>query len=249
MQTEIHETAIVMPGAEIGAGCSIGAFSIIGSMARIEDHVTIGSHCELGVETGTLPSAPLIIGSSSFIRSGSVFYQGSRFGAHLKTGHRVTVREGITAGKGLQIGTMSDLQGHCSIGDYVRLHSNVHIGQKTKIGNFVWIFPYVVLTNDPHPPSEYLQGCSVGDFAVIATMSTVLPGREIGKDVLIGAMTLVKNNVPSSTIYSGVPGQVVGNIDKVKFKNTGESVYPWRRHFHRGYPTQIVEEWKKEFEN
>lgn len=68
----------------------------------------------------------------------------------------------VIAGKNLQIGTLSDLQGHCEIGDYVRLHSNVHI--KSVPGNFVWIFPYVVLTNDPYPPSDSLVGVTVQDF-------------------------------------------------------------------------------------
>jgi UDP-3-O-[3-hydroxymyristoyl] glucosamine N-acyltransferase len=73
---------------------------------------------------------------------------------------------------------LSDLQGHCEIGDYVRFHSNVHIGQKSKIGNFVWIFPYVVLTNDPYPPSNNLVGVTVHDFAAIATMSVILRSND-----------------------------------------------------------------------
>lgn len=68
------------------------------------------------------------------------------------------------------IGTLSDIQGHCEIGNYVRLHSNVHIGQESKIGNFDWIFPFTVLTNDPHPPSNELIGVTIDDFAVVATM-------------------------------------------------------------------------------
>ena len=28
------------------------------------------------------------------------------------------------------------------------MHSNVHVGQLSVIDDFVWIFPYVVLTND-----------------------------------------------------------------------------------------------------
>ena len=50
----------------------------------------------------------------------------------IKTGHRVTVREGVKAGSDLQIGTLTDLQGDCTIGNYVRMHSNVHVGKYCK---------------------------------------------------------------------------------------------------------------------
>lgn len=247
MTQSIHPTAIIMPKAKIGNGSTIGAFSIIGNSARIGANCQIGSHCEIGVDSGVNADAPINIGENSLIRSGSIFYQGSSFGAGLSTGHRVTVREGVKAGLGLQIGTLSDIQGNCVFGDYVRLHSNVHIGQKSKIGNFVWIFPYVVLTNDPTPPSEQLEGCSVDDFAAIATMTTVLPGKKIGRGALIGAMTLVRDDVPNDAVCIGVPGKVVSDTSRITFRKTGKRVYPWRRHFHRGYPEAIVQRWKDEF--
>ena len=73
----------------------------------------------------------------------------SQLGEKLVTGHRVVVREKTTAGKAFQIGTMNDIQGDCVIGDYVRCQSNVFIGKASKVGNFVWLLPYTVLTNDP----------------------------------------------------------------------------------------------------
>jgi UDP-3-O-[3-hydroxymyristoyl] glucosamine N-acyltransferase len=33
------------------------------------------------------------------------------------------------------------IQGYVTFGDYCRLHSNVHIGQQSSIGSFVFIFP------------------------------------------------------------------------------------------------------------
>ena len=71
----------------------------------------------------------------------------------------------------LLIGTLGDFQGHATIGDYVRTHSSVFIAHHARIGNFVWIFPHVVLTDDPHPPSEVRRGVVVEDYASIATMS------------------------------------------------------------------------------
>ena len=108
----------------------------------IQDNVKIEGYCETGVSNHLSKGEKLVIGKSSYIRSHSIFYEGSTFGDKLITGHRVIVREQVHAGMNLQIGSLSDIQGHSEIGDYVRFHSNVHVGQKAKIGNFVWIFPY-----------------------------------------------------------------------------------------------------------
>lgn len=240
----IHTTAIVSPKAVLGSDVRIGPYSIVHDNVIIRDNTTIEAYCEIGYYTSRCDGSPLVIGRDSLIRSHSVFYQGSVFGDQLVTGHRVTVREGTVAGQNLQIGTLTDIQGKCSIGDYVRFHSNVHIGQLSKIGSFVWIFPYVVLTNDPHPPSEHLLGVTVEDYAAIATMSVVLPGVKVGAGALIGAHTLVNRDVPQHVVVSGSPGRVVCETREIKLRDgSGQSAYPWIRHFHRGYPEHVVKGW------
>ena len=185
MSANIHSTAIVMPGAQVDKSVTIGPFCIIGEAAQIAKGSEVEAYCEIGVQTGVLPLGPVTIGPNLIICSGSVIHQNSVFENGLKTGHRVTLREEILAGDGLQVGTQSDIQGHCEIGQHVCLHSNVHISQRCKVGNFVWIFPYVVLTNDPHPPSQMMDECSIQEFAVVAKMSTVLPGRIVGRTALV----------------------------------------------------------------
>lgn len=234
--------------AQIGKNAKIGFGTIIHDNVIIEDNVEIGSFCEIGYPTKLAEGLPLKIGSNSLIRSHSVFYEGSEFKAGLKTGHRVTVREKTRAGLNLQIGTLSDFQGHLTIGDYCRTHSNVHIGQASQIGNFVWIFPYTVLTNDPHPPSDKMLGVKVEDYAIIATMVCVLPGIVIGTHSLVGASSLVNRNVNPHMIVSGNPAKEVGPTSKIKLKDFPEiSAYPWPKHFHRGYPEDVVATWKKEY--
>jgi acetyltransferase-like isoleucine patch superfamily enzyme len=240
----VHQTAIVSSKAKIGKNVSIGAFSIIHDNVEIGDNAVIDNYCEIGYPTKLAEGLPLVIGIGALIRSHSIFYQGSVFGENLVTGHRVTVREKVNAGKNLQIGTLSDFQGDCEIGDYVRAHSNVHIGKGSIIGNFVWIFPYVVLTNDPHPPSTYQMGVIVEDYAVIATMSVILPGVTIGEHSLIAAHSLVKKDVPPHTVASGSPAKNVCSTSVIRLKDgTNQKAYPWPRHFHRGYPEAVVNDW------
>lgn len=242
----IHPSAIISDKAIIGANVKIGAYTIIYDNVEVSENTTIEPFCEIGVSNHLSGGEVLYIGANSHIRSHSIFYEGSFFLEALVTGHRVTVREKIKAGKNLQIGTLSDLQGHCEIGDFVRLHSNVHIGQKSKIGNYVWIFPYVVLTNDPHPPSETLLGVTVEDYAVIATMSVILPGAVISKGCLIGAHSSVKGITGEDMIYAGSPAKKICSTAKIKLHDKSGSAYPWRKHFHRGYPEEMVKQWMSE---
>lgn len=242
----IHPTAIVSDKAIVGANVKIGAYTIIYDNVEIAENTVIEAFCEIGVSNHLSGGEILYIGSNSHIRSHSIFYEGSVFLESLVTGHRVTVREKIKAGKNLQIGTLSDLQGHCEIGDYVRFHSNVHIGQKSKIGNYVWIFPYVVLTNDPHPPSDTLLGVTVKDFAVIATMSVILPGAIISRGCLIGAHSSIKGITEEDMIYAGSPAKKICSTAKIKLHDKSGSAYPWRKHFHRGYPEELVNQWMSE---
>lgn len=244
---EIHPTAIVADGVIMGDGCVIGPYTIVHDNVRLGNHVTIGSHCEIGIRTRLGDGTPLIIGDNALIRSHSVFYESSFFDAGLVTGHHVCARELTRAGLGLQIGSASDIQGHCTIGDYVRTHRGVHVGQGSTIGNFVWLFSDVLLTNDPNPPSEICTGPTIGDFSVIAVKSTLLPGIVLGQHVFVAAHSQVGINVPDGKIVSGIPARIIGDASMMRMKNDIRiKAYPWNKRFFRGYPQEIVAAWKDE---
>jgi len=247
MSHNIHPTAIIHPNAKIADNVTVGAFTQIGELVSIGENSKIGSNCEIGLEQGTLDPTELIIGKNANIRSGAILYLSSTFGDGFQTGHRVTIREGTIAGAGFQAGTLCDIQGHVEIGDHVKLHSNVHIGQGSKISSYVWIFPYVVLTNDPHPPSETRLGVTVKPYVAIGTMSTILPGVVIEEGCLIAAGSTLSKNTDADTIWAGTPAKSVGKTERIKLTGTDTPAYPWRRHFHRGYPDDIVQQWTKEF--
>jgi len=245
----VSAMARVSPGARLGDDVTIGDFTIVHDNVEIGSRSVIESHCVLGHPSPHAEGRPLVIGEDSLVRSHSIFYEGSTFGRELRTGHRVTVRERITAGVNLQIGTLCDFQGDARFGDYVRTHSNVHVGKLTTIGNFVWIFPYTVFTNDPHPPSDgFHVGVVVEDFAVIATMCCIMPGLRIGTRSLVGAHSLVTKDVEPDVVVGGVPAKRLCATGDVKLRDDRQTpAYPWMRHFHRGYPEHVVAEWKETF--
>lgn len=241
----IHSTSFVDPRAKLGWGVDIGPFTIVHSNVVIGNRTKIGAYCELGVPTPLGNGSALEIADDSLIRSHSIFYESSSFGVGLTTGHRVTVRENTIAGYGFQIGTLGEVQGDCQIGNYVRFQSSVFVGKKTRIGNFVWVLPHAVLTNDPTPPSNDLIGCVIQDYAVISAMAVILPGIIVGQSSLVAAHACVSKDVPPNMVVAGVPAHIIGETKSIKRRDgSGKPAYPWLEHFHRGYPQEIIEMWK-----
>lgn len=244
----IGDNVIIEDDVYIDYGC------IIRDNVHIKKGSFIGARCILGeylidfFDGRINKPHPLVIGENALIRSETIIYGDNIIGDNFQTGHRVTIRENTKIGNNVRIGTLSDIQGYCEIGNYVNLHSNVHIGNKSVIKDYVWIFPYVVLTNDPTPPSETLMGVTVEEFAVIATGTVVLPGVTIKKDSLVAAGTILNKDFEEGRILIGNPCKDIGSVTKIKNKETGEQVYPWRYSFDRGMPWKDVgyEAWEKQ---
>lgn len=233
----IGHNCIIEDNVVIGANTFIDNGTTIRSFTKIGANSNIGSNCIIGeywmdyYTDHQKHEHQLIIGEYALIRSGSIIYAGSRIENNFQTGHQVTIREKAEIGNNVSIGTLSDIQGNCKIGNYVRLHSNVHIGQLSVIDDFVWIFPYVVLTNDPTPPSENFVGVHVHSFAIISTGSIIMPGLELGQDCLVGAGAIVTKSIEPYAVAVGNPAKAISDVRKVRNKITGEPVYPWREHF------------------
>lgn len=246
MTGTIHPTAIVSPDAQLGKAVVIGPYTIIHDNVRVGDRVRIDAYCEIGYPTPLAKGEPLVIGNDALIRSHSVFYQGSVFGNGLVTGHHVAVRELTLAGDGFQIGTFADIQGHCSIGHHVRTQSSVTIGHNSVIGNFVWLYPGVLLTNDPNPPSNQVCGVVIEDYAVVAAHATLLPGVRIGRGSFVTAHALVGQDMPPDSLVSGSPAKRMCRASDMRMKNDPrQKAYPWFKRFGRGYPPEVLSYWER----
>jgi|TARA_R110002124_G_scaffold263620_1_gene429985 acetyltransferase-like isoleucine patch superfamily enzyme len=243
----IHPSAIISEKSVIKENVKIGPFSIIHDYVTLNKGAEIGAYCEIGIPTKLAAQASLVIGANSNIRSHAVIYAGSKIGSDFQTGHHITVRENSIIGDSCQLGSRGDIQGDCSIGNYTKMHSDVHIGKKSIVGSYVWLFPEVLLTNDPTPPSETLVGVTIEDFAVLASKVLVLPGIKIGKDSLVGAGSVVKENIPSGKLATGSPAKVLCNADILRHHDNPKlKAYPWRRRFHRGYSESDIADWINE---
>jgi len=242
---KVAADATVMDGASVGDNVTIGKCALIYPNAVIGDDVFIGPYCIIGepgynyYSSDEYSLVPTIIGSGSIIRSHSVIYEDVAIGHSLQTGHHVTIREETRIGDSCSIGTLTDLQGKLKIGNYVRLHSNVHIGQLTIIDDYVWIYPYTVTTNDQFPPIGNLVGSHICQFAQIGAGAVILPGKTIGANSLVGAGSVVTKDVAPETLVVGSPAKAKCSVRDIR-NEEGNFVYPWKDFLtqHRGYPWQ-----------
>jgi acetyltransferase-like isoleucine patch superfamily enzyme len=262
---------MIHPSSKIGQNVTIKEGTIIGQNVIIEDDVYIDYGCiirdNVHIKKGSFIGARsilgeylmdfykdkinkehlLVIGENALIRTENVVYGGTVIGDNFQTGHKVTIRENTKIGNNVRIGTLSDIQHHCNIGNYVSIHSNCFIGEESKINDYVWIFPHVVLTNDPTPPSDRLLGVTIDSFAAISAKSVILPGVHIYEDTLVGAGAVVTKDVEKETVVVGNPAKKICSVKDIKNKITGQSVYPWRYTFKRGMPWEKsdYETWTK----
>lgn len=77
----------------------------------------------------------------------------------------------------------------------------------------------------------------IGDRVFIGANSTVLMGSKIGNDVIIGAGSIVKGEIPDGSVAVGVPAKVIGKTSdfierekaKIGVKPTFDESYTYRK--------------------
>jgi acetyltransferase-like isoleucine patch superfamily enzyme len=104
----------------------------------------------------------------------------------------------------------------CRIGNGVKIHTNVYIAQYTVFEDDAFLAPGVSIANDPHPQCEKCaqeQAPIIKRGARIGVNATILPGVVIGEYALIGAGSVVTNDVPAKALVYGNPARVAKNVD------------------------------------
>ncbi len=109
------------------------------------------------------------------------------------------------------------IEHHVSIGNGVRIHTQVFVPEYTVLEDNCWLGPNVVMTNALYPKhptvKDELKGAHIKQNAKIGANTTLLPGITIGRDSLIGAGSVVTNDVAYGVIMVGSPARVLRKID------------------------------------
>lgn len=226
----------VSPEAKIGRNVQIGLGTRVYPCAEIGDNTVIGDYCIIGHPTGAA-TGRTVIGRDSIVRSHTVIYQDVELGPQLQTGHHVLIRDGARAGINLRIGSFSDIEGDCTIGDWCRMHSYAHVGRGSRVGSFVWLFSLTILMNDPLPPSHVERPVTVEDGVVVSAGAIVMPGAVLRQGAFICAGARPRDEVPPGAVVEGARGEIVSHVALMTHAETATG-HPWMRHFADAYPAE-----------
>lgn len=101
------------------------------------------------------------------------------------------------------------------LGDNVTIKSGVQLWDGIEIEDNVQIGPNVTFTNDKYPkakkPFELKRVC-IKEGASIGAGSVILGGVTIGKNVLVGAGSLVTKDIPDNQLWYGRPAVFKKNL-------------------------------------
>lgn len=189
----IHPTAIVEPGARLGARVRVGPYSIIGSDVSISDDTIVGPHV-------------VITGHTSIGRENN-FYQFCSIGeapqdkkykgepTRVEIGDRNTFREYCTVNRG----TALDV-GVTRVGNDNWFMTNIHIAHDCQIGS------NVVFANNTHLGGHV----HVDDFAILGGFTGVHQFCHVGAHCITSVGSAVLQDLPPYVLAQGDPAKPHG---------------------------------------
>jgi UDP-2-acetamido-3-amino-2,3-dideoxy-glucuronate N-acetyltransferase len=135
---------------------------------------------------------------------------GTKIWAFSHISKNVRIGKNCIIGEGVYVGP------NVSIGDNCKIQNHSLIYEGVEIGNYVFVGPNVITTNDifPNVSDDWYDrfrktflddGCSIG------ANSTILCGVRIGKNSLVGAGSVVTKSIPENVIGYGNPFTVKKN--------------------------------------
>jgi len=135
---------------------------------------------------------------------------------------------GCEIGAETKIGAFVEIRKTVTIGERCKIQAFAFIPEGVSVGDGVFIGPHVCFTNDLFPRAINLDGTLqstddwttvptiVGKGAAIGANATILCGIKIGEFALIGAGSVVVNDVPAYSVVAGNPARVLGDVRERK---------------------------------
>jgi UDP-N-acetylglucosamine acyltransferase len=202
--TEIHPTAIIDSGAQIGEGVIIGPYSIVKGGVILKDgvdikgHVYIDGNTTVGEDTVIWPFAS--IGTRA---------QDLKYGSEstfVRIGKQCQIREYVT------INSSTIENSEVTVGDQCLLMTGSHIAHNCHVGNCV------IMANN----ATIAGHVTIGDFANLGGLVAVHQDCRIGSYAMVGGMSAIARDIPPFSLAAGNPPKI-GGLNLVGLKRRGFS--------------------------
>jgi len=191
--TEVHATAVVDPGAQLGKDCRIGPFCVIGGNVTIGDGVVLHSHIVVEGRTHIGDGCQVFPFASIGHRPQDLKYAGEE--SELKIGKGTIIREHVTINTGTKGGGMLT-----AVGNGCLLMVGAHVAHDCHLGDGV------ILANN----ATLAGHVTIGERAILGGLSAVQQFVRIGRNAMIGGMAGIRQDVVPFGLVSGRPGYLVG---------------------------------------
>ena len=194
---EIHPSARVAAGVEIGPFSVVGPGCVIGRGCRLHNGVTLAHNTTLGEDNEVFPGA--VVGALPQDRK----YAGEE--SRVVIGDRNQIREGVTVHGGTRLGG-----GLTQIGNDNLLMAQCHVAHDCIVEDEVIIANGVLLGG--HVKIE--TGASLGGLAAVHHFVS------IGTQAFVGGLSRVTQDVPPYLLVQGGPARV-RSVNTVGLKRVG----------------------------
>lgn len=155
---------------------------------------------------------------SVFIHSSAEVSEESVIGDNTKVWNLAQIREGAIIGENCIISKNAYIDKDVRIGNRVKIQNNVNVYHGVTIGNDVFLGPSMTFTNDMFPRAFEddweVSETMVEDGASIGANATIVCGTVIGKYAMIGAGSVVVDDVGDYELVVGNPARRIGWICK-----------------------------------
>ncbi|MFT5285820.1 MAG: UDP-N-acetylglucosamine acyltransferase [Planctomycetota bacterium] len=203
MAPQIHPTAVVHSGAELGVDIEIGPYTVVGPKVRVGDRTRIGAQVVIDgvVKIG---EDNIIVGQASLGGSPQdLSYRGED--TLLEIGDRNTIREFVTINRGtIKGGGVTRIDNDCLLMACCHVAHDCHIEDEVILGNNVLLAGHVFVRRRAN-----VSGAAAAHHFVT-----------IGANAYVGGLTRVIQDVPPFMILEGHPSRIRG-VNKIGLGRSG----------------------------
>lgn len=212
---DIHPTAIIDGGAELGEGVSVGPYSIVGPGVRIGAGTRLGPH--VLVERDTTVGENCVLHKGAVLGTDPQDLKYADEATYLRVGDRTVIREYATLNRG------TTALGHTSVGSDCLLMAYTHVAHDCQLGD------HVILSNSVNMGGHV----TIGEWAIVGGVTAIHQFARIGEHAFVGGASRVAKDIPPYVKAAGSPVQLYG-LNSVGLQRRGFSEEV-RRELKRAY--------------
>ncbi len=198
----IHPSAIIEPGAKIGADVTIEPYAVIKSNVILADRVVVKSHAYIDGHTSIGEGTVIYPSASIGTKTQALKYRGEK--TFVRIGKNCEIREFVTINSSFEENSEVVVGDNCLIMAYCHVAHHCNLGDRVILSNNVNLAGHV----------------TVNEGAIIGGMTAIHQHCRIGSNAMVGGMSRIPYDIPPYTLGAGIPYKF-GGLNIIGLKRNG----------------------------